>query len=107
MANLVQWMEYVADGEPILGVVIGECDSYSTSHIPNYDNQPRGKVISWEEAKKWLDYEFNDGYGTPECNAVYAWTDSQVIAVSQYDGSTSPFSLPRNPTDVKPHMPGG
>jgi len=109
MANLVRWIEEDVDGEEIEAVVIGEMGwgDYGSDEVPNYSQQPKFKVISWEEAKRWLDYEFSDGYGAPNCNAIYAWTKSWIVAVSQYDGSTTTFRLPRNPVECRPYMPGG
>lgn len=47
MANLIQWIEYCADADPVIGVVIGAADGYyAAEKIPNYKDQPRGKVIS-------------------------------------------------------------
>ena len=108
MANLVQWILEVAEGEPVLGVVIGEMGwgDYGSENVPNYEQIPKGKVLPWEEAKRWLDYEFDRGYGAPKCNAVYVWTTTKVIAITQYDGATSPFCVPRNPVDIMPSMPG-
>lgn len=109
MSNLVDWIETIADGEEIKAVVIGEMGwgDYNSEKVPNYEQIPKGIVISWEDAKKWLDYEFGSGHGAPECNAVIAWTETKVITIGQYDGATWPYSLPRHPIDVMPTMEGG
>lgn len=109
MANLIEWIESTAEGEPIQAVVIGKTRwyDYGKENIPTWDKQPRGKVISWEKAKEFLDYQFNSGFGAPGCNAIYAWTKSKVIFVSQYDGSTSIEWVPRDPIECNPEMPGG
>jgi hypothetical protein len=109
MATLESWINEMADGEAIEAVVIGEMGwgDYGSEDVPGYKEQSRGKALSWEAALPSLQYEFSDGYGAPGCNAICAWTKSWVIGVSQYDGSTSPFRMPRNPTDHKPQMPGG
>jgi hypothetical protein len=111
MANLLEWIAELSDGESVEGVVIGG-GGWSVDmdgRIPTWAMQDakRNKLLTFEEAKPLLDYEFNSGYGAPECNAITVWTKSWVIAVSQYDGSTSPFRLPRNPIDHVPDMPGG
>lgn len=108
-SNLVEWIERQADGEPIEAVVIGQLGwgDFGSDKIPQYESQKRNVVLSWSEAKPMLDYGFHNGYGSPNCNAITAWSKSWVIAISQYDGSTSPFRLPRNPADHKPKMPGG
>lgn len=109
MANLKQWILDEANGHPIIAVVIGEMGwgNYGSAGVPNYDQQPRGTVLTWDEAAPLLDYNFDSGYGAPGCNAIYAWTDVAVIAISQYDGSTGPYSVPRNPTACMPNMVGG
>ena len=109
MANLKHWLLEEADGEPIEGVVIGEMGwgDYASKDVPNYEAIPKGQLLTWDEAQDYLNYEFSSGYGAPQCNAVYAWTASKVIAIGQYDGATWPYSIPRNPTDVMPEMEGG
>lgn len=103
MSNLKQWILDTADDEQIEAVVIGEMGlgNYGKMEVPDYDQIPIGKLLTWDEAQKWLDYEFDTGY------AVYAWTKNKVIAIGQYDGATWPYSIPRNPIDVKPKMVGG
>ncbi len=109
--NLVRWIIELSDGEPVEAVVIGEMGwgDYNAEDNPQWEaQQPHfGKVLSWSKAKPLLNYDFDSGYGSPRCNAIYAWTKSWVIAISQYDGSTSPFRIPRNPAEGLPEMPGG
>ena len=108
--NFKQDILDAAKGERIIGVVIGDMGwvgGYNKENVPLYDVQPRGKVLSWEQAAPFLDYEYDTGFGAPECNAVYAWTISSVLFVVQYDGATSVQSVPRNPMEVTPEMPGG
>lgn len=109
MGNLKKWILAKAGEERVEAVVIGEMGwgECGSDKVPGYKTFPFGKVISWKKAAKLLDYEFDSGYGSPKCNAVYAWTKSKVIAISQYDGSTRPFSIPRNPEDCMPEMAGG
>jgi hypothetical protein len=109
MANLSLWLLEAAAGEHIEAVVIGELGwgGFGHEQVPSYDQQPKNKVLTWAEALPWIDYEFDDGFGAPSCNAIHAWTANKVIFVSQYDGSTSVESVPRNPSDAKPEMPGG
>jgi hypothetical protein len=35
-----------------------------------------------------LDYEYDPDFGTPHCDAIYAWTENEVLFVFDYDGST-------------------
>src|ERR1700720_5053480 len=109
MANLVQWIEEAAGDEPIEAVVIGEMGwgDYGSDDVPRYAEQPRGKILTWPDAKPFLDYEFQEGFGAPGCNAICAWTASKVIGVAMYDGSTWPYSMPRDPVDHMPTMQGG
>ncbi len=106
--TLKDWIEQEAAGEIVVAVVIGEMGwgEYNSDNVPNYAAQPRGKVLTWQEAVPWISYPFSSGYGAPQCNAITAWTKSWVIGVAQYDGSTSPFKMPRDPVDHMPIMPG-
>lgn len=109
MENFKEDILEAAEGEKIIGVVIGTLGwgDYKSDAIPQYQDQPRNQLISWEKAAPLLDYAYDSGYGAPECNAVYVWTEASVIFVSQYDGSTCLHKIPRNPCDCKPEMPGG
>ncbi len=109
MRNLLKWVEGAAEGEPVEAVVIGEMGwgDYGKEHVPHYDPTVFGKVLPWAEAQPYLDYDFDSGYGAPGCQAIYAWTKSWVIFISQYDGSTRCNRIPRNPVDCIPNMPGG
>jgi hypothetical protein len=88
-----------ADGEPIEAVVIGQAPwgGYSEDRIERKAPARRNEVLSWEEARPMLDYDFDRGFGAPECDAIYAWTPTRVIFVREYDGSTGLDSLPRYP----------
>lgn len=90
--------------EPILFVVIGECEG---AKIPKRKSMPKYKVLDWSEGRQWLDFETEYGYGAPKQPALYAYTQNYVIGISQYDGATSFFFIPRNPIPCKPDMPGG
>ncbi len=109
MNTLKEWIKEEAGDELVEAVVIGEMGwgTYNSENVPNYAKQPRGKVLSWDQAVKWLSYRFDAGYGSPECNAITAWTSTKVMFVVQYDGSTSLHSVPRHPVDHMPEMPGG
>ncbi len=109
MANLIKWILEEAKGERIIGVAIGEMGwgDYGSDAVPRYQVQKRGIVLSWDEAKPLLDYEFDSGHGAPGCNAIYVWTETQILFISQYDGATNINSIPRNPMDVMPEMAGG
>lgn len=116
--TLANWIKEMAEGEAVEAVVIGrmgwasafdgdEADDYNHESVPGYLEMPKNVVVRWSQARVLLDYEFNSGFGAPGCQSVYAWTKSWVIGVSQYDGATAPFRIPRNPTNCVPKMPGG
>lgn len=99
----------VAGDEPIESIVIGEMGwntGYNSGGKPAWSDVI-GKILTWEKAMPYLDYEYSDDYGAPDCQAIAAWTKTRVLFVSQYDGSTSIESIYRNPTEYLPEMPGG
>ncbi len=106
---LRDWILKITGVEPILGVALGNIGwgNYGREDIPDYDEQPKGKLISWNDAQQYLNYKFHDGFGAPGCNSIYVWTESKVLFVVQYDGSTRMHYVPRHPCDVMPEMPGG
>jgi hypothetical protein len=95
--NLVEWIKFEAKGESIEGVVIGKI-----GHASKIGDKHRNRVLKWSEAKDILDYDFCDGFGTADCDAVYAWTKTKVIFVAEYDGATRIVSVPRHPVDCCP-----
>ena len=101
MSNLKVDLLRAANGEKIEAVVVGcapdDLDGWDQTYPP----------MSWDEAAPLLDYEFDSGFGCVECHAVYAWTASLVLFVTNYDGHTYVNFIPRNPQDCTPHMPGG
>lgn len=101
MANLVEWIEEAAAGEPVEAVVIA--DTYAK--IPTFEIQRFGVLLPWSRARPMLDYEFDEGLGAAaNCNAIYAWTAGKVIFVVEYDGATRLKAIPRNPTACDPEM---
>ena len=106
--TFAQELEREAQGEPILGVVIGNCgwDGYRwTAPLPMVEEGY--PLLTWEEARPHLDYTYDDGYGAPDCHSVFLWTETRVIFVSQYDGATRLETIPRDPVPSNPYMPGG
>ena len=109
MSNFAQDILNKTNGEMIEGIVIGEMGwvDYNDKGKPEY-KKSIGKLLSWEEAIPILDYEYNNGFGAPDCQAITAWTKNRVIFVSEYDGSTTICHIPRNPVAHMPDMmPGG
>ena len=97
------------ESEHVIGVVLGHGDgSYGeVSHIPNYSSMPFGKLLSWDEALKWIDYDYYGGFGTGGCQCFYMWTEQSVLLVEGYDGTCHIVKIPRNPIDVLPVFIGG
>lgn len=108
--NLAQRIEELADGEDISGVVIGGVviglgDNQSEGEAP--PESLRGHLLPWEVGRPYLDHDFEAGYGQYGCPPVYAWTESWVIFVADYDGYLSVRRLPRWPRSVHPQFIGG
>ena len=114
-------LEYLSDGEVVEAVVFGPWGwgsapddgkpwepGYCEPEPPAVPYEKRGVVLSWEEARGLMQtWDFYGGYGAPDAYATYVWTNRRVIWVTQYDGSTSLSSAPRNPSPDMPNMPGG
>jgi hypothetical protein len=65
-------------------------------------------LMTLEEAEPYMqEWEIYGGYGAPNAYAMYVWTNKRVMWITQYDGSTSLDSMPRNPIACNPKMPGG
>lgn len=104
MANLIDWITKAAKGELIEAVVIGrayheyldELDDEGKSKVPRF------VVLPWAEAREWLDYEFDDGFGGADCHPIYAWTATRVMMIGEYDGSTRLEVVPRHPVACEP-----
>lgn len=97
MANFKEDILHVVGEEDIIGIVLSE--DYTNRSIPE---DLESKVVSWEEVESLLDYEYSTGRGSQDCHSIYAWTETRVIFISEYDGSTNVTSLPRNPVDISP-----
>ena len=94
--TLVKMIEAVVNPSDIINVVIGDKNKLKNDEIP------KGKLLTWKEAKKYLNYEFTNKYGGEDCNALYVWTSNLVIIVLEYDGSYNIKKIPRNPIDIYP-----
>lgn len=105
MANFKVDLLAAADDEVIEAIVLGE--GGWGGEVDGWGDYPVGSLLTWDEALPFVDREYDDGYGVPECPSTYAWTATKVLYVVQYDGSTDVCWLPRNPIDCKPGMPGG
>ncbi len=99
MVNLAEMIENATDGEAIEAAVIGPFDGRSGEA---QDAPFVGRVLSWEEARRHLDYEYDNGFGGADCHPVLAWTASWVVGIAEYDGSTGCSRVPRNPVACRP-----
>lgn len=113
MTTFAEQLEAHAAPEAIDTVVIGpfgwsdefdDPDAYAEDRIKRPLAPKRGVVLTWSQARPMLDYTYDAGFGAPECDAVWAWTKSRVLFVSEYDGATGIHAVPRNPVDGKPAM---
>jgi len=118
MMNLAEEFETLAGSEPIIGVVLSQFRDDKREHV--------GKLLTWQEARPLLDYNFISGEGfTPDssqvdkdgkiigedgwlsCHAAFAWTETKVLFVSVDVGSEVSTSwLPRHPRDCVPDYGG-
>lgn len=108
MANFLNEIQELLNGEEVEAIVIGN-NSWGDYGLKGKVIPPElfNKVVDWDIAKQYLNYEYDDGYGAPECHAVYVYTKARILFVNNYDGSTSLCAIPRHPIDCKPIMPGG
>jgi hypothetical protein len=113
MMTFAEEIEAVAEDEDVKVVVIGPygwTDKEDEDEIASKRPKPvkLGEVLSWDEARPMLDYDFDRGFGGPECDSIFAYTTTRVLLyVWQYDGATGVNSIPRDPEPCIPNMPGG
>lgn len=107
MINLADRIESALTNPPEYAV-IGEFgwggypeDDPNSKRVPE-DQQ--GILLTWAQARPLLDYDYDSGYGSPECHAVYVWSRDQVAWLVDYDGSTSVRTAPTQPTSMMPHF---
>ena len=101
--------DFLQKDEKVEAIVFGPWgwDGYEESEYSPPEKR-RNKVLTLRQAKPFMQgWSFYGGYGAPSCPAVYIWTNIRVIWVTEYDGSTTLNSAPRNPCECKPEMPGG
>ncbi len=103
--NLAEDILEMAAKEPIEAVVIGERET--DDHRFRVPEDLVGKLISWDRARPLLDYYYDGGFGSPDHPPILVWTATRVLFATCYDGATSLASVPRNPTETRPHFFGG
>ncbi|MDX1699765.1 MAG: hypothetical protein R3250_04055 [Melioribacteraceae bacterium] len=104
---MTNWYDELKDIDaltPIMGIAV-----YSDNQ--NRDRYSRNKIDilfnSLEEAKEYLDYEFDSGYGGSEGPWFTAWTKDRVYFPCTYDGSEWISNVPRNPCEESTSHIGG
>lgn len=102
MINLAEAFEKMADS-PLLFAVIGR---HYNARYSDPSPEWMGKLLPWSEARPYLDYQYDNGFGSAECHPVYAWTEMRVLFVHEYDGATGVDWLPRQPSAGVPEFGG-
>lgn len=73
---------------------------------PCYDDEPDindvpeemiGKFYKLKDIIHLFDYEYDTGFGLRDCQDIIIWTDTKIIYVYEYDGSTSLQTIYRFP----------
>jgi hypothetical protein len=106
-----------ADGEAINAIVVGEFgwgpepDDSAYGFLSSERRRPIPKKlkfipVKWEEVADYLDYNYDRDYGGPDCHKIYAWTNSWIIYVDEYDGATQVSRIPRHPVPCEPDFGG-
>lgn len=92
-------------GETILWVVIAPVRSLRNLiyiEPEEYPKAPVMELLPWGEARAYLDYRYDTEIGSADCHPVFAWSESWVFCVREYDGSTCIGRAPRNPIVCEP-----
>lgn len=94
MANFKQDILDALKGEEVEAIVIY---NHPEHRFDDDKNPLNNKVLKWGDVEKELDYKYHSGYGGQECHDIFIWTETRIITVHEYDGSTCLISVPRNP----------
>ena len=93
-----------AGGGPIIKILIGSYEGFD--HDQGYPNpvpaDKVGKLLNWEEAAPWLDYDYEGGFGKGGCHPIVAWTRLLIIYTTEYDGRHRLVCKPRKPVAYEP-----
>ncbi len=107
----LELLKFLEKDEQVEGIVFGDFgwSSFGEEDISDpIPKEKRGVLLTLEQAEPLMQsWQFDGGFGSPDCYATYVWTNKRIIWVTQYDGSTCLDSAPRHPTDCIPDMPGG
>lgn len=89
-------LEAAAD-EEIIAIAVSPKRGYSY-HDDKPDHNLGAEPVEWDKAFEVLNYDYSDGFGGQDCHDIWAWTETRVLFVHEYDGSTRIASAPRNPS---------
>lgn len=89
----------ILEGEEDAVVMIRTFEGYIYDDPRNPDGVPFDKELTLAEAKEWLNYKYDRGYGGGDCHHLYVWTPTRVISTREYNGSCWLEAVPRNPGD--------
>lgn len=104
LATLASDIENCA-GEPLTHAAIGWFDGYPRREGPKDGRIPDdqiGVLLDWATARPLLSYDFDRGYGAPDCHPVFAWSENWVVVVTEYDGAILCRRIPRSPMALLP-----
>ena len=96
MAVIADWIEDIAGDETIECVIVGDHDNDYWKD-EKFNGVMTNTPISWEEARPFLSYEYDNGFGGADCHPVFAYTPTKIITITEYDGATGPSWYPRHP----------
>lgn len=98
MANFKSNILEAVDGEQIEAILIqGPIYSWVSDGDQRDKGVIYGEPLPATQALAMLDYKFDDGFGGQDCHDITVWTATRVFYVHEYDGSTSLYSVLRNP----------
>jgi len=88
-----------AGDEAILAIAVGPMRGRAYMYDDEKPDHDLGaEPVSWGKAFPVLNYGYDDGYGGQDCHDIWAWTETRVLFVHEYDGSTSVSFAPRHPS---------
>lgn len=105
MANLKTWLEEAEKihGETIEAMVVGQHYRARWDDAVQHDENV---LLSRDAGLARVDQEYSNGYGGADCFPLYAWTESRVYFVAEYDGATGLNWVPRHPVQIEPSFSG-
>jgi hypothetical protein len=106
VANIRRWLEDAeqSDGETIEAIVVGIHQDMPSFNTPTFPDEH--VVLSREAGLAKLDVDFDDFEESANCYPMYAWTQSHVYFIAEYEGATSLARVPRHPVACAPAFSG-